>query len=34
MDDSVFVRLFERLSDLSGDRQRFIEGNRSSCDPL
>ena len=34
MDDPVFVRLFERLSDLSGDRQRFIQGNRPSCDPL
>jgi len=34
MDDPVFVRHFERLGDLLGDRQRVTEGNRPHRDPI
>ena len=32
MDDALLVRRFERLGDLPGDRQRFVEGNRPARD--
>ena len=34
MNDPLFVRGFERLGDLRGDRQRFIDRNRAACDTL
>src|SRR5215471_21294852 len=34
MDDALFVRGFEGLRDLSRDRQRFIDGNCPTRDPL
>jgi len=34
MNDSLLVRRFERLRDLSRDRERFIDRNRASRDPL
>ena len=34
MDDPLLVRCFEAVRDLPGDRQRFIEGNRSPGDAL
>ncbi len=40
VDDPLFVRRFERLCDLAGDRQRVIDRNRSvgnaigQCGPL
>ena len=34
VNDALLVRGFERLGDLSGDRQRFVDGNRTACDPL
>ena len=30
MDDAALVRVFERLGDLLGDRQRFVKGNRAA----
>ena len=34
MNDSLFMRCFERLSDLPGHRQRLGQRNRSARDPL
>ena len=34
MDDALLVRRFERLCDLSRDRQRFVEGNRPLRNPI
>jgi hypothetical protein len=34
MDDALLVRRFERFSDLFGNRQRFIDGQRALRDAL
>ena len=34
MDDALLVRRFERFRDLSRDRQRLVDRDRSACDPL
>ena len=34
MDDALLVRRFERLGDLSGDRQRLVDRDRAVGDPL
>ena len=34
MDDPLLVRGFERVGDLFRDRQRFVERNRPTRDPL
>mgnify|MGYP001251283231 CR=1 FL=1 len=34
MNDALLMCRFERLGDLSGDRQRLIDGNRTSTDSL
>src|SRR5215471_18555758 len=34
MDDALLVRGFERLGNLSRDRERFIEGKWTLCDPV
>ena len=34
MDDPLLVRRFERVGDLPGDRQRFVERERAACDPV
>jgi hypothetical protein len=34
MDDALFVRGFQRLGDLSRDRQCLVERNRTACDAL
>ena len=33
MDDPLLVRRFERVGDLSRDRQRFVERNRAASNP-
>ena len=34
MDDALLVRGFERLGDLPGDGQRFVERDRATRDAL
>ena len=34
MDDAVLMRGVERVRDLSGDRQRFVERKRPTGDPV
>ena len=34
MDDALLMRGFERLADLARDRQRFLERNRTTRDPI
>ena len=34
MDDPLVMRRFERLGDLSGDRQRLVDRDRAARDPL
>jgi hypothetical protein len=34
VDDPLFVRGFKRFGDLRRNRERFVEGNLSPCDPL